>query len=137
MIHGWTWRDLLASQRPALRAIAGAAFALVVLVGTTAALFGPQASWGNWIKKISIHATGPSINGVGLRAAIILSPRISPRRSSATTCPSPREDWQRYQNEAFARRRWLFLFINAAMIALVLLAARRRPIDQAALLGLL
>ena len=130
-------REIAARERPALRATAGAAAAVLVLVLATTALFGWQGSWGSWIKKIEIHATGPSVNNVGLRNVLMFEPSHIAKRVIRDDLPEPWSDWSRFQVEAFARRRVLFYLINAVVAALVLLAARKRPLEQVALLGLM
>jgi hypothetical protein len=129
-------REIAAAQRPALRATAGAAAAVVVLVAVTSGIFGWQGAWGNWFKKIAIHATGPSVNNVGLRNVLMFEPRHVGAAVIREGRPEPWEDWQRYQTAAFHRREPLFWLGNALALGLVLLACRGRPLEQVALLGL-
>jgi hypothetical protein len=130
-------RDILIGQLQPLRAVAGALLALIVLVGGSSAIFGFHDSWVNWIEKIKIHATGPSINSVGLRAAIMYEPDHIAQLVIRDDLAEPWEDWQRYQSAAFERRRPAFLMIDFLMLGLVLFAARKRPLEQVAMLGLL
>jgi hypothetical protein len=129
-------RQILAGQRTALRAMAGAVGAVAILFIASSALFGLRGSWGNWAKKIEIHATGPSVNNVGLRNVLMFEPSHIGKRVIRDDRPEPWEDWQRYQVNAFARRRVLFYLLNLAFLALLMLAARGRPLEQVALLGL-
>jgi len=129
-------REIVVAQRPAVRATAGAAAAVIVLIGLSSALFGFQASWGNWRKKIEIHATGPSVNNVGLRNVLMFEPSHIAKRVIRDDRPEPWEDWQHYQTAAFARRRWIFYLVNLLFAGLALLACRKRPLEQVALLGL-
>jgi hypothetical protein len=129
--------ELRAHERPALRATAGAATAVIGLIVVTSLLFGLQGAWGNWLKKIEIHATGPSVNNVGLRNVLMFEPHHAAKAVLRAGYPEPWVDWQRHQTEAFARRRVLFYLGNALFLALALLACRGRPIEQTALLGLL
>lgn len=129
------FRQILIGQLQPLRAVAGALLALIVLIGGSSAIFGFQDSWVNWIEKIKIYATGPSINSVGLRAAIMYEPDHIAQLVIRNDLAEPWEDWQRYQNAAFERRRPAFLMIDFPM--LVLFAARQRPLEQVAILGLL
>jgi hypothetical protein len=130
-------REIAKSQRASLRATAGAAAAVIVLVAVSSGMFGYQGAWGNWFKKIAVHATGPSVNNVGLRNVLMFEPSHIGRRVIRDDRPEPWEAWQQYQMAAFARRRPLFWLGNALMLGLVLLAARKRPLEQVALLGLL
>jgi hypothetical protein len=130
-------RDILIEQIEPLRAIAGAALALIVLVGGSSALFGFHGSWVSWAEKIKIHATGPSINSVALRAAVMYEPEHIAQQVIRNDLAEPWEDWQRYQNAAFERRRPAFLMINFLILGLVIFAARKRPLEQVAMLGLL
>jgi hypothetical protein len=129
-------REIVARERPALLATAGAAAAVIVLVGLSSAMFGWSGAWGNWMKKIEIHATGPSVNNVGLRNVLMFEPSHIARRVIRDDRPEPWEDWQRYQVSAFARRKSIFYLVNLVFAGLALLACRKRPLEQVALLGL-
>jgi hypothetical protein len=131
------WATLRAEQRPALRAIAGAATSVISLIAVTSALFGLQGAWGTWLKKIAIHATGPSVNNVGLRNVLAWRPWHSAAQLIRNDQPEPWVLWQRYQVSNFAQLRPLFYLLNLAAVALAVLACRRRPLHQAALIGLL
>jgi hypothetical protein len=123
-------------QASTLRAIAGAAVAVVGLVGLSSLLFGLRDAWGTWISKISLHATGPSTNNVGLRNVLAWRPWTSAghlRRDFR----DPWQEWHRLQIESFAQLRPLFYLVNLVAFALVFLACRKRPLHQVALLGLL
>jgi hypothetical protein len=130
-------REIAGVQRQSLRATAGAALAVVVLILVTSAMFGWKGAWGNWFRKIEVHATGPSVNNVGLRNVLMFEPSHIGRNVIREGRPEPWEAWQQYEIAAFARRRPLFWLGNALMLGLVLLACRGRPLEQVALLGLL
>lgn len=126
----------LAEQR-SLRAVAGAALAVVVLMGASTLLFGARTGWGTWLAKMSIHATEPSVNNVGLRNVMAYSPSTIAQKVIRNDHPEPWVDWQRLQLETFESRRILFYVIVALAIVLAFLAARGRPPHQVAVLGLL
>jgi hypothetical protein len=143
-IGGWvrahrrlpTVAEALREQRATLRAIAGAASAVVGLIALSGAIFGFRDAWLTWWTKMQIHATGPSTNNVGLRNILAWRPWNAAKVVIKQEHPEPWVEWQRLQIESFAQLRPVFLLVNAAAIALALLAARKRPLHQAALLGL-
>jgi len=51
--------ELRAAQRPALRALAGAAGCVAATLILTLALFGSGDNWGAWHHKAEIHETAP------------------------------------------------------------------------------
>jgi hypothetical protein len=128
------WR---AGQRPALRAFAGAAACVIVLVGLTSILFGFRDSWIAWKEKIEIHATGPSTNNVGLRNVLAFSPSLSAKALTEHRRPGPWGDWGYAQQMTFAARRPVFWAILLVATALALLACRGRRLEECALIGLL
>jgi hypothetical protein len=128
---------LRADLRPALRAIAGAATAVISFVAVTSAVFGLKNGWATWISKIELHAVGPSTNNVGLRNVLAWRPWHTAGYLTRHEHREPWADWQRYQIENFAQLRPLFYLINLLVFAAVFIAARRRPLHQVALLGLL
>jgi hypothetical protein len=128
------WR---AGQRPALRAFAGAAICVIVLVAATSALFGVRGSWVAWKEKIEVHATGPSTNNVGLRNVLAFSPSLSAKAQSERRLSGPWGDWSYAQRMTFASRRPLFYAILLLATALALIACRGRRLEEASLIGLL
>ncbi len=129
--------DLRSRQEPALRAVGGAAVTVVVLVALTSGLFGFRDGWGTWVRKIELHAVGPSTNNVGLRNVLAYRPQHASGHVIRNDHPEPWVAWQRHQMENFAQLRPLFYLINAAAVALALLACRGLLPYQAALFGLL
>jgi hypothetical protein len=130
-------REVLARQRPTLRAIGGAAAAVALLMALSAGLFGWKAAWATWLDKIAIHAHSPSTNNVGLRNVMAFRPDLAARHVVRDDHPEPWDDWQRYQVRTLAERRYAFYAAIVLGLALTLLACRGRPLHQAALLGLL
>jgi hypothetical protein len=126
-----------AGQAATLRAIAGASAGVVALMAISSAMFGVHDGWGTWIKKISIHATGPSTNNVGLRNVLSWRPWNAAGALFRRDRPDPWGDWHRLQIESFAQLRPLFYLLNLVAFGLVALACRKRPLHQVALLGLL
>ncbi len=132
-----SWRDFRAAQRPALRAIAGAAGTVVVLVGLSSALFGFAGSWGTWTRKIVMHAEQPNSNHVGIRNLVAFSSEKTAQRAADQKRLEPWSAWQDTQRETFARRKPLFYLAVLAFFGAGVLACRRMRLDQAAILGLM
>ncbi len=128
------WR---AGQRPAIRAVVGAAICVTAFVAATSMLFGARDSWVAWKEKIEVHATGPSTNNVGLRNVLAFSPSLSAKALSEHRRPGPWGDWGYAQRMTFASRRPLFYGILLLATALALIACRGRRLEEAALIGLL
>ncbi|MBC8134236.1 MAG: hypothetical protein H7X95_14735 [Deltaproteobacteria bacterium] len=132
-----SWKEFARVQRPALRAIAGAAGTVVVLVGLSSALFGFSASWGTWTKKIVMHAEQPNSNHVGIRNLVAFSPDLVARKVADQNRLEPWSAWQDTQRQTLARRKPLFYLGVLAFFAAALVAARRMRLEQAAMLGLM
>ena len=126
-----------AVEPSAVRAVVGAAIAIVLLLGASTVLFGAGEGWGTWLGKIRMHAVEPSVNNVGLRNVLAFSPEHVAERSLRPGRPEPWTEWQRRQRETLARRRPLFLALVVLAAALAILAARGRPPHHAAVIGLL
>jgi hypothetical protein len=144
-LFGW-WREhrrlpplrtLREAQRPALRAIGGAAAAVMGLFLLSTALFGYRDAWVTWSKKIEMHAVGPSTNNVGLRNLLAFRPWTAAREVIRKDLPEPWEEWQRLQVKSFGQLRPVFYLLNLLAFALTMLACRGRPAHQTGLLGLL
>jgi hypothetical protein len=129
---GSLWRE----HGHVLRAGLGAGVTAVALFGVSSAVFGLDVAWGNWIRKIEIHATGPSVNNVGLRNVMSYDPRYAARNVLRPEQPEPWVDWQRTQKETYAHRRPLGLLILGVVLGLALMACRRRELHSVALIGL-
>ena len=130
------WAEFVDAQGPALRAIAGAAGTVLVLVALTSGMFGFSGSWGTWTKKIVMHAEKPNSNHVGLRNLAQFSPDLIARRTADNSRLEPWTAWQDLQRQTFARRRPLFYLGVLAYLGAAVLACRRRRLDQAAIIGL-
>ena len=126
--------DFRSHQRPALRALSGAAVCVIGLMLVTSALFGAGDSWGKWYQKIEIHATGPSSNNVGLRNVLAFDPELSGKSLAQKQAG---DIWEQTQRSTFAARRPLFYLINLIATVLVLIACRGRSLEQVSLLGLM
>jgi hypothetical protein len=126
--------ELKAAQGRTLRAIAGAAVAVIGLILVTSGVFGFQQGWITWIKKIEIHATGPSTNNVGLRNLLAYRPSDTIRSLSRR---QSHESWDRRQVANFNQLRPLFYLINLLAFGLLVVGVARRPLYQTSLLGLL
>ncbi len=132
-----SWRALVAAQGQALRAIAGAAVAVVGLVLLTSGVFGYNAAWKTWLTKIEMHAVGPSTNNVGLRNLLAYRPADSLRALGQRRAANPFEEWDRGQVTHYRELRPLFYALNALALGLLILGVARRPLHQVTLLGLL
>jgi hypothetical protein len=129
--------NLRADHRGTLRAIAGAAMAVILLAAVTTATFGAKDAWVTWFAKMQIHAVGPSTNNVGLRNILAWRPGNSSAALVRVVHGSPWNEWERRQFASFAQLRPLFYLVNALVFGLALFAARRRQLHQVVLIGLL
>lgn len=133
----WNLRALAAAQGQALRAIAGAAVAVVGLVLLTSGVFGFDAAWKGWFTKIEMHAVGPSTNNVGLRNLLSYRPADTTRLLARQQVADVWGEWDRRQVRNFQELWPLFYGINALALGLLILGVARRPLHQVTLLGLL
>jgi hypothetical protein len=109
-------RELLARERSTVRMLLGAGTAVVVTFAISAAVLSP-AAWPDCLRKISQLAADSHPASIALRSLI--------------------GGWE--DNQAVVIRNRLPLFIAATLlyVGLVVLAARRRRMDQGALLGMI
>lgn len=130
-------REFVTDHRPTVRAIAGAAAGVAVLMVVSTGLFGWRAAWSTWFDKIAIHAHSPSTNNVGLRNVMMFDPDLSAKELIRNEHPEPWDEWQKAQVRTIAHRRFAFYFATGLGCALALLACRGRRLEQVAMLGLL
>ena len=109
------WKEIVREQRPLLRAAAGAIAVALGMVLVSSILFSPGA-WNGWLHKVSLLDSSPHVNHVSLRGLVAGS--------------------EGNQARLLHERMPVFIAVAAAIVALVFAAARRRPLYQAALLGL-
>ncbi len=123
--------------RPFVRAVAGGLGAVAIFVGVTGASFGFAESWGVWFEKMAIHKDKPNVNHIGLRTLVSYEPQHVARKVILPDHPEPWTRWQETQLAAYDARwpiRWAVLL---GWIALAFVAARKKSLEQAAMLGLL
>jgi hypothetical protein len=128
---------LRTEHRSAFLAGIGAVACVVVLMGASSAVFGYQASWGNWFAKIRIHQDKPNVNHVGLRNIVSYESDRIGKKVMRNDLDEPWTDWQHYQLAAFERRKPIYYGAMALFTGLVFAASRRRKLHQAALMGML
>lgn len=130
-------RDVLRVQRAPVRALAGAALCVGVLVALSSGVFGAREAWASWIQKISIHAKDPSVNNVGLRNVMAFKPSTTGKALIERNLPDPWNEWQVQFDRTLDERRPFYYLFMLAFVAVAVLAARNRRLEQAAMLGLL
>lgn len=130
-------KELVATQSPALKAMAGAVGTVVVLVGISSAMFGFSSSWVTWMHKITLHAEQPNSNHVGIRNLVAFSPSLTARRLSEANRTNAWTGWQETQRQTFAQRKPVFYLGVLGFLGLGLWACRGRRLDQAAIIGTL
>jgi hypothetical protein len=108
-------RALLTEHRAAARVVVGAAVVMVAMFVIAGALYS-FGSWTNWLVRIKALNEDLATNEVDLRML------IAGVDSTA--------------GELMRARRPLFIGAQIAAIVVVILAARKRPLDEAMLLGL-
>jgi hypothetical protein len=132
-----TLRGLMKSQQAAVRAIAGATLCVTLFFAATSITFGASNSWGNWAKKIAIHASDPSVNNVGLRNVMAFKPSTTGKSLRERNVPDVWGEWMQRFDETLSQRRVLFIAVMFAFVAAAFLACRKRKLEQTALIGLL
>ena len=141
-----TWREqrrlprlaeLRAAQRPALRALGGAAVCVLGALLLTSALFGAGDTWGAWHHKTEIHESNPSSNDVGLHNVVAFRSDLSAASLIQSGTNDVWHDWERHQNSTFSARQPLYYLALLVAMALALLACRGRSLEQVCLIGLL
>lgn len=126
-------RELLVAQRPLVRALAGALGCVLVLFLLSGARFGFSHAWGDWARKIGMHAVQPNINHVGLRTLF----QYDPSRTLRALSHGGGGDWAMLQLKTLHGRRFLYFLAIGAITALAFAATRRRDLRQAALIGMM
>ena len=124
-------------HRSYLLAGIGATACVVLLFGLSSAVFGYQASWGNWFAKIRIHQDKPNVNHVGLRNVLSYESEHIGKKVMRNDLDEPWTDWQHTQLAAFHRRKPIYYATIALFTGLVIAASRRRKLHQTALMGML
>jgi hypothetical protein len=109
------WRDILREQRPIVEVAGGALVVAVGMLALSSIMFSPGA-WVSWLQKVSVLDASPHLNHISLRGLVAGSGLA----------------------EARLLRERLPIFIAGILVfsTLVVVAAHRRPLHQAALLGL-
>ncbi len=131
-----SWAEFKRDQKPFLLASAGVVACVVALVGVSSGLFGADASWGNWYRKISIHQEKPNVNHLGLRTVMSFEGETTSDKVLRKELAEPWTDWQRYQTAALQRRKPLYYGVMALMVAMAAVAVRNKRLDQAGIIGM-
>ena len=140
-----TWREhrriprfaeLRAAQRPALRALAGAAACIVGALLLTTIFFGVGDNWGAWQQKTEIHSSGPSANNLGMRNVVAFRSDLSVPSLAQKNTPDLWADWARLQNATLGARLPLYYLALLLALGTALIAARGRSLPQTFLIGL-
>ncbi|MCC6213570.1 MAG: hypothetical protein IT376_01785 [Polyangiaceae bacterium] len=116
--HEKRWPGLGAlyrEQRPVFRVALGAAACITAFVGLSATLLGPSA-WPEWYQKVSMLSHDPHVNHVSLRGLVA--------------------GWDGDHHRILRARMPLHIVSMVAFSAMVAVGARRRRLEQAAVLGL-
>jgi len=123
------------SLRPLYRATAATVALSLALFLAVGAFFSFSNSWGGWSEKISIHATKPNVNHVGLRTVIGYHPDTVARKVLQQKHPEPWVQWQKLQLSTVEARKPILYLATLFFFALIVIATRGVRLDQAALLG--
>ncbi|MCB9029762.1 MAG: discoidin domain-containing protein, partial [Deltaproteobacteria bacterium] len=116
--------------------VGGAAVIAALFIGSTA-LFSYPNSWGMWLSKIGHHATKPNVNHVALRTIVGYKPELVAQKIMQKDNPEPWIKWQEEQKNTLEQRS-LYLKLGTFFgLGLIFLAARRKRLYQAAMLGML
>jgi hypothetical protein len=118
------------------RIVLGGLLAVVTIVPLSAVSAGGWSAWGEFFKNIRLQLDSPSVNRVGLQAAIAYDrdTRIERLLERSTVDISSR--WTRERGWTFEQRRWLFWSLAIGFTALLAYAVRGRDDWVAAVLGI-
>lgn len=108
--------ELVNAQRPALTAAAGAGVCVLVVWLGSSLLFSFDA-WSEWLSKVRLLDRDPHVNHISLRALVAGSDHL--------------------QLRLLNQRAAVFVAGILLSVAAIVLAARRKPLDQVAVLGTL
>ena len=111
-----TWDEIWQAQRALIWLLGVALATALVLVGATTLRWSWPA-WGDWFWKVAQLSSDPHANSVALRGLIA--------------------GWEAGHYQLLWSRWPLYAGAIAFFVASVLLVSRRRPLEQAAILGLL
>jgi hypothetical protein len=128
--------DLRDSQRPALRALAGAAGGALGILLLSSLFFG-VGSWGAWREHAQTFVDVPYANSMGVRTLVAFDSSTSAAALAQKQTPNLWGEWERLQNITFNARYPLFVLALLAATALALVACRKRNLMQVSLIGLL
>lgn len=129
--------EVRAAQRPAVRALGGAAVTVAAALLLILALFGAKDTWGAWHQKTEIHESGPSANNLGIRNVISFSGEYSAAGLNRKNAIDLWPEWERLQRATYSARQPLYYLAFLLAAALALLACRGRSLEQVCLIGLL
>jgi hypothetical protein len=130
---GWAaWR---ANQAPVLKVLLGATACVTVWFAVSTAMLGFDA-WVQWANKMKLLTSGPHVNHVSLRALVTWDPRYTFEGLQAAPPPDT-ADWSVWQDRMFRARRFLYGALVVGYALAVAALARRRRLEQAAILGLM
>jgi hypothetical protein len=110
-----SWQSLYEQHRPTIRIIIGGVAAMAVLFLFSAAVL-PVRAWGDWLHKVAQLSSDPHPSHLSLRSLIA--------------------GWEGNQASVLRQRLPVFIAGIAFVVGLVVVAARGRRPEQAALLGL-
>ena len=124
---------LWSAARPLWLTAVGAIGCALVLTAASSATFGFDKSWGQWSRKISMHADKPNVNHVGLRTVLTYDPDRSFPAIAKRGEPSSR--WVPLQLQTLEERKWGLRAVMALFTVLAFLACGVGQWHIAALLG--
>lgn len=123
------WR---AQQQPLFKALLGAAGFSAFMVVLSSLVLGPE-TWVEWYHKVRLLDGGAHVNHVSLRALVGFNPSHT---MQALIYGTGRASWNDIQGPGLRLRAVAVIVIVAFFVTAVVLGARRRRLEQAALLGL-
>jgi hypothetical protein len=123
-LYGWlrehrrlpTWAVIKTEQRHTLGIIAGTVLSIAVLFAFSAVVL-PVEAWVDWLAKVRTLTSDPHANHISLRSLIA--------------------GWTDEQPRILRSRLPLFVAAIAFYVGGVFIAARRRPVEQSAMLALI
>jgi hypothetical protein len=128
-----SWRLIRKRQRAVGRVIVGAAACVAGLFLLSVVVLGFEA-WTGWAHKIGMLARGPHVNHVSLRALVAFSPDTT--LEALANAPPGSPSWTSHQHRLLQSRMLLFAVLIATYVWAVIVAARKKRMEQAAVLGL-
>jgi hypothetical protein len=117
-----------------LTKVAAGALVVALMLGVaSASTFGMDKSWGVWSEKITLHATEPNVNHLGITA--LVGYKAENLWNNLRARGKDPEQWGPLTAQTVKERRWMIVLGMLFFALLALLACRNARLSDAAVVG--